>query len=216
MCAADKARNSERGIFTVRLSSHMDPVTAFATIVSLLSGFIAHRSGEESKDFDAFMAWLTENHHAETRSLLQANAATTVSIKALLNHSRETILERLSALDRTMATVAAGMASYRELALAAYPSSELSGQAYAILEQFYDSGATSILEIKYWSDPMELAYIDGPSNGTISYTEPRFIEDDLTTLVKFGLLNLDRNGKGERIFKFKRAAALLVEQRRNA
>ncbi len=195
---------------------HMDPVTAFATIVSLLSDFIAHRDGKESKDFDTFMAWLTENHHAEIRSLLQANAATTVSIKALLRDSRETILERLATLDKTMATVAAGITSYRDLALAAYPSSELSSQAYAILEQFYDSGATSVLEIKYWSDPMELAYMDGLSNGNISYTEPRFVEDDLTTLVNLGLLDLDRNGKGERIFKFKRAAAALVEQRRGA
>lgn len=194
----------------------MDPVTAFATIVSLLSDFVAHRNGQESKDFDSFMAWLTENRHAEIRTLLQANAATTVSIKVLLNHSRETILERLSALDKTMATVATGIASYRDLALVAYPSSELSGQAYAILEQFYDSGATSVLEVKYWSDPMELAYMDGPSNGNIAYTEPRFVEDDLTTLVNLGLLNLDRNGKGERILKFTRSAAALVEQRRSA
>ncbi|WP_227480115.1 hypothetical protein [Xanthomonas vasicola] len=194
----------------------MDPVTAFATIVSLLSNFVSHREGKESKDFDSFMAWLTEHHHAEIRSLLQTNATTTVSIKALLNDSRETILERLATLDKMMATVAAGIASYRDLALVAYPSSELSGQAYAILEQFYDSGATSILEVKCLSGEMELAYMDAPSNGSISYTETRFVGDDLTTLVSLGLLDLERNDKGARIFKFKRAAAALVKQRRGA
>ena len=194
----------------------MDPITAFATIVSLLADFVAHRSGNENKDYDTFMLWLTENRHDEIRGMLQSNAATTVSVKALLMDSRQIILERLSSLDKTLATVASGIEQYRDLALIAYPSSEISDQAYAILEQFYDSGATAVLEAKYVSDPIELAYIDGSSNGSITYTEPRFVEDDLTTLVELGLLGIDRNGSGKRIFKFKRTAAAFVERRRGA
>ncbi|TXH75653.1 MAG: hypothetical protein E6Q88_03400 [Lysobacteraceae bacterium] len=162
------------------------------------------------------MSWLTENRHDEIRGMLLSNAATTVSVKSLLMDSRQIILERLSSLDKTLATVASGIEQYRDLALIAYPSSELSDQAYAILEQFYDSGATAVLEVKYLSDPIELAYIDGPDNGSITYTEPRFVEDDLTTLVELGLLGIDHNGRGKRIFKFKRTAAALVERRRGA
>ena len=194
----------------------MDPITAFSTIVSLLSDFVAHRSGNESKDYDAFMSWLTEKRHDEIRGMLQSNTATTVSVKALLMDSRETILESLASLDKMLATVAAGIEQYRDLALIAYPSSELSDQAYAILEQFYDSGATAVLEHKYVSEPTKLGYIDAPANGSITYTEPRFVEDDLTTLVELGLLGIDCNGRGERIFKFKRTAAALVERRRGA
>jgi len=194
----------------------MDPVTAFVTIISLISDFVAHRGANEGKDFDTFMAWLAEQRHDEIRGLLQSNVATTVSVKALLNDSREVILDRLASLDKTLATVTAGIAQYRDLALIAYPSSELSGQAYSILEQFFDSGATAVLEAKYSSDPIALMYIDGPANGQISYHEPRFIEDDLTTLVELGLLGLDFNGRGDRIFKFKRTAAALVSQRRGA
>src|SRR5690606_35096650 len=194
----------------------MDPITAFATIVSLLSSFVAHRGSDESKDFDSFMAWLAENRHGEIKDLLQSNTATTISVKALLADSREAILDRLASLDKTLATVAAGIEKYRDIALVAYPSYELSNQAYAILEQFYDSGASAILEVKYQSDPTELAYIDGPSNGSIAYNEPRFVEDDLTSLVEFGLLGIDYNGRGDRMFKFKRTAAALVESRRGA
>lgn len=192
----------------------MDPITAFTTIVSLLSDFVAHRSDNESKDYDTFISWLTENRHEEIRGMLQSNTATTISVKSLLMDSRETILERLASLDKTLATVAAGIEQYRDLALIAYPSSELSDQAYAILEQFYDSGATAVLEHKYLSDQTELAYIDAPAIGSITYTEPRFVEDDLTTLVELGLLGIAHNGRGERIFKFKRTAVALIERRR--
>ena len=193
----------------------MDPITAFVTSVSLIADFVAHRGANEAKDFDSFMAWLSEQRHDELRTMLQSNAATTVSVKALLRDSREVILDRLASLDKTLATVAAGIDQYRDIAQIAYPTYTLSNQALSLLEQFYDSGATSVMEVKYQSEATELAVIDGLGNAQIKYAEPRFLEDDLTTLVEFGLLALDFSGSG-RIFKFKRTAAALIEQRRGA
>ncbi|ANB16330.1 Hypothetical protein I596_293 [Dokdonella koreensis DS-123] len=46
--------------------------------------------------------------------------------------------------------------------------------------------------------------------------DPRFLEDDLTTLVDLGLLDLSYNSKGGRLFSLKRAAARFVESRRRA
>ena len=191
----------------------MDPITAFATIVSLLADFVAHRSANEGKSFDEFMAWLSEQRHDEIRSLLELNTNTTIGIKALLGENQREILEHLQSLDRQMASFAAGFDSYRGLAQAVHPTAVLSPQAVSLLEQFYDSGASKILEIQM-DGAIVLPIIDGPSNGDLHVSDPRFIQDDLATLVEAGLLGLDYNGKGERMYSFKKTAARLVESRR--
>ena len=69
----------------------MDPIsaaTAFATIVSLLADFVAHRGAAEGKSFDEFMAWLSEQRHDEIKALLEQNTSTTIGIKALLGENR--------------------------------------------------------------------------------------------------------------------------------
>ena len=193
----------------------MEPITGattFATVVSLVADFVARREANETKDFDAFMAWLQEQRHEELRAQLQSSAGTVVSIKALLSESRTTILERLTSLDQMLSTVAASIPAFQDLAQLARPVVTLSHQAVSVLEQFYDSGASGLLESKRL-DGVVLAFLDG-AGGSIQFDEPRFIEDDLTGLVKLGLLDLAHNGRGERIFKFKRVAAALVEQRR--
>lgn len=195
----------------------MDPMSTtmtFATVVSLMADFVAHRSDEESKDFDSFMAWLQEQRHDEIRSLLMSNATTGVGIKALLNESRQQILERLLSLDQTLSSIASGIPQYRDIAQLAHPTSQLSDQAISVLEQFYDAEASGLLESKIMRGVL-LIFING-KGGQVKYTEPRFIEDDLTTLLELGLLDLQHNSKGERLFKFKRTAAALVEKRRGA
>lgn len=193
----------------------MDPITAFATIVSLLADFVAHRNANDGKSFDEFMAWLSEQRHDEIRSLLELNTNTTIGIKALLGENQREILERLQSLDRQMASFAAGFDSYRSLAQAAHPTAALSPQAISLLEQFYDSGASKILQLQM-DGATGLLIIDGPSNGDLQVSDPRFVQDDLTALVEMGLLDLDHNGHGDRMYLFKRTAARLVETRRGA
>lgn len=197
----------------------MEPIsiaTTFATIVSLLSDFAAHRGVSSARTYDEFMSWLAEQRHDDLIKLLQSNAATVTSIKALLNQSSDVILRRLETLDRTLATVAAGIDEFRDIARVAYPDSSLSAQAVSILEQFYDSGATTVLEMQFFSGETSLAVVDGPDNRCFQFDEQRFIRDDLTTLVEFGLLDLSYNNSGGRLFRFKRTAAAFVERRRNA
>lgn len=195
----------------------MDPVTSattFATIVSLVGDFISRREANESKDYESFMSWLHEQRHEEIRSLLQSSSTTVVGIKALLNESRDEILDRLSALDQTMAAIAAAIPAFSGIAELSNPSVGLSQQALSVLEQFHDSGASGVLESKIMNG-IVLVPLDG-NGGQIEFSERRFIEDDLTTLVELGLLDLSHNGRGQRIFKFKRTAAALVAQRRGA
>ena len=48
--------------------------------------------------------------------------------------------------------------------------------------------------------------IIGGKGGQIEYSEPQFIEDDLNTLLRLGLLNQDYNSKGDPLYIVTRAA----------
>jgi len=195
----------------------MEPATtaaAFATIVGLLSDFISQRSGSDSKSYDEFMQWLSENRHDELRTLLQSNTQTTISVKAILNESRQEILDRLTLLDKSLASLASGVDLFAGIATSIHPDSVLSGQAMSFLTQFYDSEASKVLEA-HMMDGIVLLFIDG-KGGAMNVTDRRFAVDDLDTLLELGLLGLTHNGKGDRVFKFTRVAASLVEQSRGA
>lgn len=194
----------------------IETAAAFATIVSLLADFVAHRGATQSKSFDEFMAWLSEQRHDEIKSLLELNTTTTIGIKALLGENQREILDRLQSLDKSMASFAAGFDAYRGLAQAAHPTAVLSEQAISLLDQFYDSGASKILEVQYLEGTKSLLIVDGPAGGQLNISDARFLEDDLTSLVELGLLGLDYNGNGDRLFSFRRAAARLIENRRRA
>jgi hypothetical protein len=195
----------------------MDPVstaTTFATLVSLLADFVGHRGADQSKSFDELMAWLAEQRHDEIKNLLERNTDTTTSIKALLGETRQEILNRLRSLDESMAGVASGIGDYRGIAEAAHPGVSMSAQAMSILYEFNDSGASKIVLMQYADGTKSLPIVDGP-NGALTVPEPRFLEDDLDTLVRLGFLAVSRNGRGDPLYSFRRSAADFVEKSRD-
>ncbi len=195
----------------------MDPLstaTTFANIVSLIAGFLAERRSSGAASYDEFMKWLTINNHNELLRLLNQNGATVVSIKALLNRNNDELALRLQALDSSIAQLASGFEQFRDIALAIYPHADLSTQALSMLEQFVRSGASKMVAVEYMDLAMSLQYLDGPG-GKLSYTEPRFVEDDLTTLVKLGFLRQISNGAGGYIYAVTRNAVRYVDALRN-
>ena len=62
------------------------------------------------------------------------------------------------------------------------------------------------------ADSKDEYYLMDGGSGTITYNEPRFIDDDLDTLVYVGLLTLKTSPKGTRSFYVTRAAAAFVSE----
>jgi hypothetical protein len=194
----------------------MDPLstaTAFATIVGLIGNFSAERRNAASANYEEFMEWLTKNNHQELVALITQSNTTATSIKALLNEGREELIARLQSLDASLAQLATGFNGFRDIALAVYPGAELSDQALSLIEQFVDSGASKVLTSRYIGGELVLHILEGGS-GHLTYSDSRFIEDDLNTLLEFGLLRLDHNGRGDRIYLITRNAVRFVEGRR--
>jgi hypothetical protein len=178
---------------------------AFATVVGLLADFTNQRQHKTDSDYADFVAWLAENRHSELVELLRLNASTATSIKALLNQDRTVLLEKIEHLDRTLASIASTVEGFMPLAASVRPGSEFSRQAIRILREFHVSGAGKALDVSTFEGRSLLLFEGG--DGAILFDEPRFIDDDLNVLVESGLLRLDYNSKGERLYVFTRFAA---------
>lgn len=195
----------------------MDPLTlatSFATIVSLLGTYSSERGGERASSFDDFMQWLVETNHQELVGLIRQNDTTLLSIKVLLNQKHEVLDERLKSLDEAMAKIASGFSEFRGVAMLAHPQIELSDQAITFLTEFCDSDASKMFEIRALNGAL-YQFSDG-KRGSFVPSDPRFFDDDLSSLVSLGLLHEKYASDKRREFLITRNAAKYVEAIRRA
>lgn len=187
----------------------MDPLTGatlFATIVGLLSNFKSERSGCELSEF---IEWLKQKNHEDVVSSIVANKALVSDLSQLLSANHNELCEKLSALNDVIAGIASNIPVFSALAVSTNPGSIISEQAVEIVRQLVDSGAKEFIEIKVMSgEPDTYQLMGGP--GAIKYSEPRFMEDDLNTLVGLGLLHLEFGSRGSRRFQITRNAVKFV------
>lgn len=104
----------------------MDPVTAFATIVGLLSCFKSERSASSNDEYQDFMAWLHEKQHFEVVESLSGNHDLMAATQALLSRNHQEVVASLNALDSSITTLASQISAFRGLAAAIAPGSLLS------------------------------------------------------------------------------------------
>lgn len=181
----------------------MDLGTSFVAIVQLIAEFMNQQRAGTTQSYEEFTAWLADNRHDELLRLLEQNATTSTSIKALLSQNRATVLERFDRLDRILATIARNTEGFRELAAAVRPEARLSEHAIDFLRAFERSGSGEIMEFVVTTGRMLLPTEGGPQ---IDYGDWRFFEDDMLTLVEAGLLRLKYNPDGKRVFILTRQA----------
>lgn len=189
----------------------MEPlVSAFSTIVGLIANYKSEGRAAADDEYKDFLSWLGERRHEEVVGLLETNAKAAISIKALLHHDREVLLSKLEAIDEMLASIASRIEGVGELAHAMKPGLELSEQAMSILRQVEAADASAFLIGKYLGGQIIIHLLDG-NGAQVEFDEPRFLEDDLSTLVSLGFLILDYNRKGEPVYRFTRQASKLVK-----
>lgn len=186
----------------------MEPITlsaSFASIVGLLGTYRSENRSVKQDDFNNFMMWLTKSNHSEVKEFLEVNTQATIGIKALLNQDREQLFQKLEALDEVISTIASRIDGFSEVTTAIYPNSELSEQAVSILRQLLDSEGSKFLKSEALGIKPQFLILDG-KGGNIEYDEPQFIDDDINTLIDIGLLKVDYNSRGNRLYVITRAA----------
>ncbi|WGK60506.1 hypothetical protein QAO71_10415 [Halopseudomonas sp. SMJS2] len=189
----------------------MDPITgasALASIVGLIGQFKSGRDAARSEDFSEFMQWLIESNQSELKSMIEANQTTTISIKAILNQNQSKLESSLAQIGEALATFTSTIDGFSGLSKSLLPGAVLSDQAIHILTKFEAAQAGAALIVESISDDPHLLFLD--ANGGVAISEPRFLQNDLDTLVSLGLLTQGRNSSGKIIFNFTRAASRFV------
>ncbi len=185
----------------------MDPLTAagaFATIVGLLSNFKAEQSGTELTEFTK---WLKEKHYEEVATAIERNSTLSKELSKILATNHTDLVERLSQLDSRIAQLADQFEGFGGLVNALNSKAVLSEQAISILRQLVESGAECFIEHKMFTGEPDEYLLIGGTGGKITYSDCRFIKDDLDSLVSADLVRLEFACKGSKKFCVTRAAA---------
>lgn len=189
----------------------MDPLTlagSFATIVGLLGTYRAERRATESASLNDFLEWLKDRGFEELTSEIEKNTRASDSIGAMISENSEVLLGRLDRVDRTLSAIASHFEGVGSLALALRAVDVLSQPAISLLIEM-ESGQVDVFWISYASDRPPLLEARA---GRFEHRDPRFLEDDLATMVELGLLRPDQNPKGDRLYRFTRAASTFVRE----
>lgn len=166
----------------------MDPLgiaSGYATIVSLIGQFRAERKNEETVNYQDFVAWLIEHKHQEVMRAIEANHGTAVSVKALLNQRADIILAKIAELDALIAGISLKIGELAPLAESLYPGKLLSEDAIDIIDALNKSGSAEFFVVRSIGAP---PYINFSHGGGLQFDDPRFLDDDLDTLLSLGFL----------------------------
>lgn len=183
----------------------MDPLSAagtFASIVGLICNFKSERNSYTSNEYQEFIGWLEEKRHGEIIEIIKANSDLCSGINKFLQEDNKIIKDNLNALGDIMLKLSSRIEGLSGIALAINTRNQISEQSLKILRQFEDSASSFFIEIKLHGRSV----FQFDKGGQIEYEEPRFVEDDILTLLDLGMLRLDYNSKGGRVFYITRNA----------
>lgn len=190
----------------------MDPF-AFATIVSLLATFQSGREGK--KDIESFKQWLSENNHSNMITMINSNESLQRELTSFMNQNHEQVMAQLSTLNDLMISLARHMQGVGSIASSFAANSGLSDQAIDVLRQFVVSGCTKMH--RFISRTLGVGSTDDylleseEGADSIEYSEARFIEDDVNSLLNIGLITLSKTSKDSITYTITRQAVHFID-----
>lgn len=192
----------------------MDPIYgSISSVFGLLATFFQERQrsheAQQQATIQEYIEWLRRRDHAQAVTLLQSNRELMIAVQGLLNANHEELLGRFDHLEHMLALVLGSSPEWGDLARSLDPNAGLSDQAVEILRWFDASGGSKVIHL----NTREGAFLisDG-KGGNYTPSDPRFMDDDMTTLVCFGLLNLGYNSHGSPTYTITRSAVDLVKR----
>jgi hypothetical protein len=183
--------------------------TLFAEIVGLLCHYRQEKGHQEGLDHQKFIEWLEYHRHEEIKNLIVNTAALRTEIDSLLRSDHAVMIEKLNQIQDILIKLLGRTEEFKGLALAMSPDAQLSDQAVSILRQFVQSGDNTFLATSLRS---KFASIQCYNRAVrIEISQPRFIADDLTQLVRLRLLTEERLSQGDATYGMTRNAVRFIE-----
>jgi hypothetical protein len=186
----------------------MEPLqaaSAFATIISLIRIFRQERGAVEGLDHRMFIEWLETHRHQEIKDLISITYHLQAEVDQLMRADHAVIIQKLDMLDSAMASLASRVAEFRPMVMKLISSADLPEQAISILKQL-EASRTGWFMCKHTN--VVTLMMQG---GNITITDPKFVGDDVATLVNLCLLNVRPSKDGTPIYEINRNAMRLLE-----
>lgn len=187
---------------------HLTLASSFATIVGLIGMFKQERKEGAPTGKSEFLEWLESHNFDEYAKMISNSENTILEIENLLSENHEIIMSKLHRIDEVLSTLAKNMDLMGGLAESIYKSTSISNQAINVLRQLVNSPSTSFMKHRVGPNTDALILMQG--GGQVNFEEQRFIDDDLTTLVSYGLLGLSYGSKGSEIYRITRDAVQFI------
>ena len=124
------------------------PATTFATIIGLMSNFMAERRAVSDDEYKEFIAWLGDKRHKTIIEEINTNHLLGIGIKNLLKENQKTVISKLESLNESLLFMSSKIDGISEISHAISPNFEISDQALSFLKQLEASGGSVFLEVR--------------------------------------------------------------------
>lgn len=183
--------------------------TTFATIVGLLATFQSIDSEKKKeKDLSGFVEWLHKTNNENTAAIIENDVALQRQLSEFIGQNHDEVMSQLSTLNDLMVSIASRIKGLDSLASTFQSNNGLSDQAVDVLRQFVTSDSKNMHHLQDLSEDGDSYILEGAPE--IQYSESRFIEDDINSLVDTGLINLTIASRGGKVYKITRQAIAFI------
>lgn len=179
-------------------------------IVGLLATFLSING--DKKNLAEFKEWLVETNNEYATKIIEDNHQLQDGLSVFMNANHEENMAKLSQLTDLITDIASKVESSAKLASSYSIGAELSEQAISVLRQFVESGSPKIHHMKLndGSDYPHLYLLEGAVDN-IQYDEPKFIEEDIDSLVSKGLITKVIGSKRGKTYNITRQAVAFID-----
>lgn len=186
----------------------MEPLSA-ATLVTLIGLAIDYlqekryqKDSNKSASIEEYKQYLVEKKHTQLVQSIDQNSILLHGLTSLFRLQHNELVEKIDDVQRAILQVANHLDIWKDITSAVPQLSQLSRQSIELLRELNVRQSSGAYKVQT-TEGHFLVPMDGDSR-LISISDPRFIDDDLATLTKLGLLirsydNLDEGYKITRL-----------------
>jgi hypothetical protein len=185
----------------------VDPIAATnlaATLVQLIGLFRQERGARKDLTHREFIEWLEHHRHEEIKDLITHTYNLQTQVDDLLRQDHVQILSKLDRVNAIVVEILSRVEGLSGVATTIVPYAGLSDQAIGILKLVAKSKEAELF------NPGE---VDKLIVDACFYAaeDPRFLQDDLASLVSRGFFLVMHTSRGELYYKLTRCGAKFVE-----
>jgi len=176
----------------------------FATLVQLIGLYRQEQRARTDLDHRDFYEWLVEHRFQELKDQIEHTYHLSTQVDQLLREDHAVIIEKLDVANGMLTDIVGRMEGFGSVASVLAPNVGLSDDAIDLLQLLAKSKEGELFN----PGGEDLLIVDA---NQYRPSDPRFLHDDLQTLVTYGLLAVSYLASGEPFYRITRRGAKFAE-----